>query len=133
MTALDAAGVAWASELRPSAAPVVVLGPDEAKGLEFDSVVVVEPAAIVAETDHGLRSLFVALTRCTHRLSLVHARPLPAVLGLGPPTTSPLAWAEEEEAPVPDPDRDEARRPPRTTTRWRCRSRSPTTIPTSST
>ena len=105
VTALDVAGVAWASELRPSAAPVVVLGPEEAKGLEFDSVVVVEPAAIVAETDHGLRSLFVALTRCTHRLSLVHARPLPGVLGLGPADDEPLAWAEEEEAPVPDPDR----------------------------
>ncbi len=82
--ALDDAGVAWAPELRPAAAPVVVLTPDEAKGLEFDVVVVVEPAAIVDESDQGLRSLFVALTRCTSRLALVHARPLPSVLGLGP-------------------------------------------------
>jgi len=104
---LEAEGIAWASELRPSAAPVVVLGPDDAKGLEFDSVVVVEPAAIVAETDHGFRSLFVALTRCTHRLSLVHARPLPAVLGLGPDDDQPALRAEEE-APVPDPDREDA-------------------------
>ena len=106
VAALDAAGVAWSSELRPSAAPVVVLGPDETKGLEFDSVVVVEPAAIVSETDHGLRSLFVALTRCTNRLTLVHARPLPAVLGLG--ADGETAARAEEEAPVPDPDRDEA-------------------------
>jgi hypothetical protein len=106
VAALDAAGVAWSSELRPSAAPVVVLGPDETKGLEFDSVVVAEPAAIVSETDHGLRSLFVALTRCTNRLTLVHARPLPAVLGLG--ADGETAARAEEEAPVPDPDRDEA-------------------------
>jgi len=106
VAALDAAGVAWSSELRPSAAPVVVLGPDETKGLEFDSVVVVEPAAIVSETDHGLRSLFVALTRCTNRLTLVHARPLPAVLGLA--ADDDAGARAEEEAPVPDPDRDEA-------------------------
>ncbi len=103
VAALESEGVAWASELRPSAAPVVVLGPDEAKGLEFDSVVVVEPAAIVTESDHGSRSLFVALTRCTHRLALVHAHPLPSVLGLGPADDEPVARAEEE-ASVPDPD-----------------------------
>jgi hypothetical protein len=62
---------------------VVVLGADEVKGLEFDCVVVVEPAQIVAEAEHGLRSLFVALTRCTSRLAIVHAKPLPDVLGLG--------------------------------------------------
>ena len=83
VTGLDAAGVAWAPELRPAAAPVVLLTPDEAKGLEFDVVVAVEPAAVVEGTEHGLRSLFVALTRCTSRLVIVHSRPLPPVLGLG--------------------------------------------------
>jgi DNA helicase IV len=87
--ALDSGGIAWTPELRPAAAPVVVLAPDDAKGLEFDSVVVVEPAAIVDESEHGLRALYVALTRCTSRLALVHARPLPAVLGLGPPAAPP--------------------------------------------
>ncbi|HET6953956.1 MAG TPA: ATP-binding domain-containing protein [Acidimicrobiales bacterium] len=96
-SALDEAGIAWTPELRPAAAPVVVLGPDDAKGLEFDIVVVVEPAAIVAESEHGLRALYVALTRCTSRLALVHTRPLPAVLGLGraeaPPATEEAeAW-----------------------------------------
>ena len=101
--ALDADGIAWTPELRPAAAPVVVLTPDDAKGLEFDSVVVVEPAAIVDESVHGLRALYVALTRCTNRLALVHARPLPAVLGLGPaaapapPETAETAVTAEPE------------------------------------
>jgi DNA helicase IV len=50
------------------------------KGLEFDSVVVVEPAAIAAEGPQGLRALYVALTRATRRLSIVHAEALPASL-----------------------------------------------------
>jgi DNA helicase IV len=47
------------------------------KGLELDGVVLVEPAEIVATGRHGLRSLYVALTRSTRRLSVVHRRPLP--------------------------------------------------------
>jgi DNA helicase IV len=73
-----------------------------AKGLEYDSVVVVEPADIAdAEPDErtGLRRLYVVLTRAVSRLSVVHARPLPALLtgdepalvssgtGAAPPTT----------------------------------------------
>ena len=50
------------------------------KGLELDATVVVEPAAIVAEEAQGLRALYVALTRSTKRLALVHARPLPDCL-----------------------------------------------------
>jgi DNA helicase IV len=50
------------------------------KGLELDSAVVVEPAAIVEEEAQGLRALYVALTRATKRLALVHARPLPDAL-----------------------------------------------------
>ena len=91
VAALDDDGTAWASELAPSAPPVVVLTPDEAKGLEFDVVVVVEPAAIVEQSEHGLRSLFVALTRCTSRLALVHARPLPTQLRLGEREPAPAA------------------------------------------
>jgi DNA helicase IV len=54
-----------------------------AKGLEFDRVVVVEPAAIVsAEPDErtGLRRLYVVLTRAVSALTVVHAQPLPAEL-----------------------------------------------------
>ncbi len=56
---------------------VTVLPVDAVKGLEFDAVVVVEPARVVREAPQGLRSLFVALTRPTQRLALVHAEPLP--------------------------------------------------------
>jgi DNA helicase IV len=50
------------------------------KGLELDAVVVVEPARMVSEEHQGLRALYVALTRATRRLSIVHADPLPEML-----------------------------------------------------
>jgi DNA helicase IV len=50
------------------------------KGLELDGVVVVEPAAIVEAEHLGMRALYVALTRSTKRLTVVHARPLPAAM-----------------------------------------------------
>jgi hypothetical protein len=58
---------------------VPVLTPRQVKGLEFDHVVVVEPA-LVAAHDQGLRELYVALTRPTKTLVVVHARDLPAAL-----------------------------------------------------
>jgi DNA helicase IV len=62
---------------------VPVLMPREAKGLEFDHVVVVEPALMVEEGgDSGLRELYVALTRPTKTLTVVHSRPLPEGLGV---------------------------------------------------
>ena len=48
-----------------------LVSPQEAKGLEFDAVVVVEPEAIVAEDERGHRLLYVALTRTTRRLDIV--------------------------------------------------------------
>jgi DNA helicase IV len=59
---------------------IPLLSPRRAKGLEFDHVVVVEPA-LIAEGETGLRELYVALTRPTRTLVVVHARPLPAALG----------------------------------------------------
>jgi DNA helicase IV len=50
------------------------------KGLEVDAAVVVEPSLIMAEEPQGARSLYVASTRATKRLTMVHARALPAVL-----------------------------------------------------
>jgi DNA helicase IV len=61
--------------------PFPILTPRQAKGLEFDHVVVVEPAAIADDGDRGLRELYVALTRPTKTLVVVHARPLPEPLG----------------------------------------------------
>jgi DNA helicase IV len=60
--------------------PAVLLTVDQAKGLEFDSVLVVEPAEILAESARGLNDLYVALTRTTQRLGIVHAGELPEVL-----------------------------------------------------
>jgi DNA helicase IV len=60
--------------------PFPILTPRQAKGLEFDHVVVVEPAAIADDGDRGLRELYVALTRPTQTLVVVHSRPLPAAL-----------------------------------------------------
>ncbi|HSJ92209.1 MAG TPA: ATP-binding domain-containing protein [Ilumatobacter sp.] len=50
------------------------------KGLELDAVVVVEPARIVADQEHGMRALYVALTRSTQRLTVVHTTDLPEPL-----------------------------------------------------
>jgi DNA helicase IV len=61
-------------------APVVVLPVNSAKGLEFDAVVVVEPAELLAESSRGANDLYVALTRSTQRLAVVHSQPLPAML-----------------------------------------------------
>ena len=52
----------------------------QAKGLEFDSVVVVEPDEIVAESPRGLSDLYVAVTRATRRLGVLHTADLPKVL-----------------------------------------------------
>jgi superfamily I DNA/RNA helicase len=59
---------------------VVVLTVPEVKGLEFDSVVVADPAGIIAESERGLSDLYVALTRSTQRLAVVHTGELPMVL-----------------------------------------------------
>jgi hypothetical protein len=61
--------------------PVVVLTVRQAKGLEFDSVLVADPAMILAESPRGLGDLYVALTRATQRAGVVHTGALPSVLG----------------------------------------------------
>ncbi len=57
---------------------IAVLTPQEAKGLEFDSVVVLEPQAIIDEIARGAAALYVAMTRPTQRLHLVTTAQLPA-------------------------------------------------------
>jgi len=55
------------------------LTPDESKGLEFDGVILVEPGAIIAGAA-GAARLYIALTRATQRLAVIHERALPPVL-----------------------------------------------------
>jgi DNA helicase IV len=73
-------GASWTSPFDETRIPL--LTPREAKGLEFDHVVVVEPGLIVddAVAGQGLRELYVALTRPTRTLVVVHERPLPEPL-----------------------------------------------------
>jgi DNA helicase IV len=79
--ALAAAGVTvMTPEEVESPAPVTVVPASLAKGLEYDHVVVVEPAEIVAAEPRGLHRLYVVLTRAVSRLAIVHAQPLPAAL-----------------------------------------------------
>lgn len=81
----------------------IVIGPpdvpgavaaSETKGLEFDAVLVVEPERILADGPRGAAELYVALTRATQRLGVLHREPLPAALrGLTDPRTSVPAGA----------------------------------------
>ncbi len=63
-----------------AAARVTVVPATLVKGLEYDHVVVVEPAAIVAAEPRGLHRLYVVLTRAVSRLAVLHREPLPAPL-----------------------------------------------------
>src|SRR5438034_2105380 len=58
-------------------APVAVLTPEQAKGLEFDSVIIVDPAGIEQASPRGRADLYVALTRTTRRLGLVGPGEMP--------------------------------------------------------
>ena len=79
--AFDAAGVEFGRAARNGLNVQITLVPVSlVKGLELDATVVVEPAAILAEEVQGARALYVALTRATKRLVLVHERELPEVL-----------------------------------------------------
>lgn len=74
------AGVAYGTGSRGGLGGVVtLLEPPEAKGLEFDAVVVVEPAAVY-DDERGGRLLYIALTRAVQELVIVHAAPLPISL-----------------------------------------------------
>jgi DNA helicase IV len=69
--------------------PVVVLTVQQAKGLEFDCVLIVEPGRLLAASPRGLSDLYVALTRATQQVGVVYAGELPAVLGRLAPAPSP--------------------------------------------
>ena len=76
--ALDRAGVAYGA---PGADATLTLVPVTlAKGLEYDHVIVVEPARIASAEARGLQRLYVALTRAVSRLTVLYSEPLPAPL-----------------------------------------------------
>ncbi len=60
--------------------PAALLTVSQAKGLEFDQVVLADPAGVIAQSRNGGRDLYVAITRATHRLTVVHEGDLPAPL-----------------------------------------------------
>jgi DNA helicase IV len=85
--ALADAGVVYGTAGRPGRGEAVtLLVPPEAKGLEFDAVVVAEPAAFLAGDTGGTgdtsggRLLYIALTRAVQDLTIVHSAPLPPAL-----------------------------------------------------
>lgn len=79
--ALDEAGVAHGRVgVSGLDNPITVVPISLVKGLELDGVVVLEPSLIVSEDPHGMRALYVALTRSTQRLTVVYAAALPQPL-----------------------------------------------------
>lgn len=64
--------------------------PSQTKGLEFDAVLLVHPEEILGDGERGAAELYVALTRATQRLGVLHRAPLPQSLsGLASPVTAP--------------------------------------------
>jgi DNA helicase IV len=59
---------------------VAVVPASLAKGLEYDHVIAIEPADIVAAEPRGLNRLYVILTRAVSRLDVLHLRDLPSEL-----------------------------------------------------
>jgi len=76
--ALDRAGLAYGAPGTDAALTLVPV--TLAKGLEYDHVIVVEPARIASAEARGLQRLYVALTRAVSRLTVVHSEPLPEPL-----------------------------------------------------
>ncbi|MBC9716626.1 AAA family ATPase [Streptomyces sp. TRM66268-LWL] len=74
--ALTAAGLPAAGP-QELGARLTLLPASLAKGLEYDHVVAVEPAAVAQAEERGLERLYVVLTRAVSRLDVVHSRPLP--------------------------------------------------------
>jgi superfamily I DNA/RNA helicase len=69
--------------------PVALLTVGQSKGLEFDRVVLVDPAGILDQSPAGGHDLYVAITRATHRLTVIYDGELPASLHRLAPSTRP--------------------------------------------
>jgi DNA helicase IV len=73
-------GIAYGSDPALLDASAAILQVDQAKGLEFDSVLIADPEAILLESPRGLSDLYVAVTRATTRLGVISEDSLPEVL-----------------------------------------------------
>ncbi len=91
--------------------PVVVLTVKQAKGLEFDCVLIADPARMLAESPRGLNDLYVALTRATQQVGVVHPGQLPDVLGRLSSALSPAETRLTSKPAVTRRRRRGARRP----------------------
>lgn len=81
VAAFEAAGVEIGRARRDGFTSAITVVPvNLVKGLEVDATIVMEPARILREEQQGARSLYVAVTRSTKRLTLLHAEALPAFL-----------------------------------------------------
>lgn len=90
VTALDNAGVRFKDARSGSLGTSInLVDAHEAKGLEFEAVVVVEPESIVSESPQGLRLLYVALTRTTKYLTVVHSGAVLPIPGANNPDELP--------------------------------------------
>lgn len=81
VAAFEAAGVDIGRARRDGFTAAITIVPvNLVKGLEVDATVVLEPGQILREEQQGARSLYVAVTRSTKRLTILHSEPLPEFL-----------------------------------------------------
>ncbi|MFD6421981.1 ATP-dependent DNA helicase [Streptomyces sp. NPDC060198] len=85
----------------PGREAVSVLAAAQAKGLEYDHVLVIEPATIADTGPAGLRQLYIALTRSTQSLTVLHTSPLPEALTRTDDGTGSVPGTPAPGAPVP--------------------------------
>jgi DNA helicase IV len=93
----EAARVGTSIVIGPRGVPGAVLA-SETKGLEFDAVLVVEPERIIADGPRGAAELYVALTRATQRLGVLHRGPLPPALNGLAETGTPAQTGNQRSA-----------------------------------
>ncbi|MFF8595950.1 HelD family protein [Streptomyces sp. NPDC015220] len=84
----------------PCREAVSVLAAAQAKGMEYDHVLVLEPATIAARGPVGLRQLYIALTRSTQTLTVLHTSPLPEALTNTVPSAAPAGITSSSRAEV---------------------------------
>jgi superfamily I DNA/RNA helicase len=73
-------GIAHGSDPALLDASTAIVDVDQSKGLEFDSVLIADPGAILRESSRGWSDLYVAVTRATKRLGVIAEGSLPDVL-----------------------------------------------------